>query len=179
MASKPALIGVAVVAAAGIAFGAWYGTRKAGPTAPTAKPMADDVAPVVSDGLAVQFVARSAGGDRALADGAAMKAGEAIRIRARSREAGYLLIARIDRLGGSHLVYPAGRGGQAAPMKASPDLRDLGQDAPAAVGDEVFVSLLCSRPFVFGALQDKLRPDALTAPLLPGCAQTVQRVKGP
>lgn len=175
MASKSTIITALAVLALGL--GTWFLLQHR-PTE-VAPPPPEDVGPAVpADALVFQTLARTPTGDRGLKDGDTLAPGETLHFRVRSAVTGHLLIARIDRLGGTHLVYPANRGGRAAPVKPSETPRDLGQPLDRLAGDEHLVAILCARPFVFDTLGDRLRADRPGEPILTGCAQSIRRLKG-
>ncbi len=176
MASKSPLLPLLAVVALGL--GTWLILRH--PPAEVTPVVPDVITnPMPADALIFQTLARTPAGDRAMKDGDTLAPGEKLHFRVRAtRPGGHLLIARIDRLGGAHLVYPANRGGRAAPVKPSSDTVDLGQTLDRLAGEEHIVALLCARPFVFDTVRDTLRADRLSEPALPGCAQTSRRLIG-
>jgi len=172
-ASRNLWAGVAILA---LGLGTWLLLRSGGHE-PTATPMPDEAAIEALPPGALMF--QTVAGERNLADGAVVAANEAVRFRVQTTQRGYLLIARIDRLGGTHLVYPTGQGGRSAPVQPSETQRDLGQTLTGLTGPEHLVAVLCQRPFVFDSLRDRLRADRPDVAPLPGCAWTYRQLTGP
>ena len=173
--NRTAIIAVAV---AGLGLGTWLILRQPSTEVRSAAPPDVITDPLPADALVFQTLARAPAGDRALKDGDRLAAGESLHFRVRSTRPGHLLIARIDRLGGTHLVYPANRGGRAATVQPSDSPRDLGQALDHLAGEEHLVALLCARPFVFDTVRPTLRADRLSEPALAGCAQASRRLVG-